>query len=327
MVRAQRIGGDLGMGKQFQSEFLSDGRVLAVAWDRNGWAVYRDDEPLATYPAMVTAPNSGVAEPGDPSCASQAAILARSVVVAERAPVAAWWERIPGDHPRWRVVRDGRAVSGIDCAWPVASERIVLSADGAHVAYLCGEASPDAQLRMSVVHDGTRYGPFRNAYGVVLSADGRQIAYGAQPVDAPLAPDVPGWDLRIDAKRFAGAFVGVWLPRFGPDDRHVAWEAQPTAQGRPRVGIDGMRLAAFDEVVAGPVFVTPTRVAWVLARGRRVVWFEAEAPAARGAGGPRPVPPRGPLGLRLAREHGIGEPSSYRSGAMGGGCGCVSSGW
>jgi len=82
---------------------------------------------------------------------------------------------------RWRVVRDGAAIDGITCDHYWEIEPPVLTADGAHVAYVCPTPSePGTALGLRwVVLDGRRFGPYADTWTLGLSPDGAQVAYGA----------------------------------------------------------------------------------------------------------------------------------------------------
>src|SRR5262249_56333515 len=91
-----------------------------------------------------------------------ASIVASSIVSADDAPVAVWWERMPGAELRWRVVRDGQAIDGMICSSYWDTQPPVVTADGAHVAYVCPTPiETEVPLgRRWVVLDGRRFGPY-----------------------------------------------------------------------------------------------------------------------------------------------------------------------
>jgi hypothetical protein len=141
-----------------------------------------------------------------------------------------------------------------------------LSPDGKHMAYAC--AGPDARQRpdVFVVVDGTRYGPYRNVWGVAVADD---AAHGAWAATLDPEPS-PTWHFFIDGKPVRGDWAEAWRPRLDPDGTHLAWEAA-TKKGNPALGLDGVTISWFDGVFWGPIFVEPRRVGWVVRRGRRLV--------------------------------------------------------
>jgi hypothetical protein len=257
-----------GLSTHVQLRYASDGRLFQVVPDVDGWTVKRDDERVASYTAHVPATQSGAT--ASPACDDQTAVLVGSLVTAERAPVAAWWERVAGDADdrdlRWRVRRDDGVVDDQTCRWPSYGSPISISPDGRHVGYVCsvGDAGPTAEVY--VVLDGRRFGPYRQAWGLEVAPDGAHVTY-AGAAGGGAAP----WRVYRDGTPLSHSFWSIWPPRFTPDGRHVAWEAQDDRDGRGAVGVDGTQVARFDGILSGPLFPAPDRVAWVILRGRRVV--------------------------------------------------------
>ncbi len=261
------------LGRHVQLRYLSDGRLLQVAPDPQGWAVYRDDELLATYPGHVPVDVPGPESRAPaPECERQPALLVGSVRVAEQAPVAVWWERLGGEPDgidlRWRVSRDGAAASPLLCRWPApAGDEIAITPDGRHVGFTCavgGAGGPTAEVY--AVLDGRRFGPYRQVWGVAISPDGGHLAY-----TATTGGDASQWRVYRDGVPLSRSYPSIWPPRFSPDGRHVAWEALINRAGRGVAGVDGGTVALFDGILSGPLFPAPDRVAWVMLRGRRVV--------------------------------------------------------
>ncbi len=249
---------------QYAVRYLADGTLLVLAHDREGWAVFRDGTRIASYP--VTADRFGnpmiVSMGTEDECTTAAAIVPSSIETAEAAPVAAWWERVPGSPARWRVVRDGTPVDDVVCAKPWEDQRPLLSPDGRHVAYAC--AGDDG--RVTVVADGRRHGPHADAFGYSLSHDGRHVAY-----DASDGSEERPWAIWVDAAPLTRRYGAVWRPRVAGDGDHVAWEAQRRRGGTAGVlGLDRRRIASFEEVLWGPDFSREDTVSWVIRRGRNV---------------------------------------------------------
>jgi hypothetical protein len=254
-----------GLTQQFRVAYLSDGTLMAVAPGGSGWVVYRDRQELASYTYSVAVPEAGVAV-NIAGAAGAAAVLSRSLTTAAKAPVAAWWERLPGSEERWHVVRDGTP-DGVVCARYWKNDPPVLSSDGQHLAYPCYLHPEVEDDQVMVVADGKRFGPYTNAWGLVFSDDGTHFAYaaadGAPPYD---------WSYYIDGKAHPLKFEQVWQPRFNDTGTHIAWEAQRGK--RPLLFVDGRNVGSFDEVLWGPVFSANDTVSWVVRRGRRLVRVE-----------------------------------------------------
>jgi hypothetical protein len=256
--------------RHVQLRYLSDGRLVQVAPAPDGWAVYRDDEVLAAYPVHVPVAVSGRgSQEPPPECEQPPAVQVGSISVAERAPVAAWWERVAGktggDDLRWRVSRDGESAGPVLCRWP-AEDTIALTPDGRHVGFACavGGAGPTAEVY--AVLDGRRFGPYRQVWGVGISPDGSQLTYAAAA-----GGGATPWRVYRDGVPLSRSYWSIWPPRFSPDGRHVAWEALIDSGGRGVAGVDGDAVALFDGILSGPLFPAPNQVAWVALRGRRVV--------------------------------------------------------
>lgn len=247
--------------------YLSDGRLLVLAPTGGGWALFRDDERLATYAqSLIPGTTIVLGEKGAP-----ASIVAGSLQTAKSAPVAVWWERMPGEDERWRIVRDGAAVDGIVCATYWATQPPLVTDDGRHVAYVCGgPVEADAPLgRRTVVLDGRRFGPYTESWALGLADDGSRVAYGAT-VSMP----VRQWRMYANGIPIAGPFELVWRPRVSPNGRHVFW-AGGAERGRRAIGVDGHVVTRFDDILYGPEFPSPDEPVWVIRRGRKISRIEA----------------------------------------------------
>jgi hypothetical protein len=252
--------------KLASATYLSDGRLVTVVPEGDGWALYRDAERLGAYGHNLI--------PGvtlllaDPSTSSS--IVAGSLATAAKAPVAVWWERMAGQVEQWRVVRDGAPVDGIVCDHPWDTQLPLLSDDGAHVAYVCPmPVEPTFPLgRRYVVLDGQRFGLYVESWTLGLAIDGSQVAYGA----AETLP-VESWRVFANGVPRSPSFELVWRPRFSPDATHVFWAGGPE-RGRRKIGMDLRTITRFDDILYGPEFPEPRTGVWVIRRGRKISRIE-----------------------------------------------------
>ncbi len=263
------------LDRHVRVRYLSDGRLVQVAPDSDGWAVYRGEDRLATYPVHVpVAVSSSETHAPPPECEAQRAVLPGSVSVAERAPAAVWWERLAGepDGPdlRWRISRDGTPASPVLCRWPApAGDEIAITPDGRHVGFVCAVDGAGPTAEVYAVLDDRRFGPYRQVWGVGVAPDGAHLTYAAAA-----GGGATPWRVYRDGVPLSRSYRSIWPPRFSPDGRHVAWEALLDREGRGVVGVDRVTVSRFDGILSGPIFPAPDRVAWVMLRGRRVVRLE-----------------------------------------------------
>jgi hypothetical protein len=257
-----------GMDAQYVIRYLSDGTVLSLTTDFEGWSVYRDQRRVASYngnEAGVSGDAFPVVEPDSP-LQHLAAIVGSSLTSASDAPVVAWWARDPGPVTRWRVLRDGTSDTQT-CKQPARDQPPALSADGTHIAYACylsASAQPD---QMVVVHDQHRYGPYSGVKAVAISPDGSRLAFAVRN-------DARSWSYVVDGKRYATRFTQVFPPRFSADGQHVAWVGQrsrPNQTPRFVLQLDGNGYASSDRYLIAPDFVAGSaRLRWAVQRGRRI---------------------------------------------------------
>jgi hypothetical protein len=250
--------------------YLADGSLLVVAPDADGWAVHRDDRRVASY-AGVSPPDGST--PAEETCRGQALVAPSSLAAAKEAAVAAWWERPPGDDARWRVVIDGRPADDALCMRWWSDQPPEFSADGRRWAYPCAE--PPIGGTVSMVLGGRRVGEYADVWGVAPADTGSRVAWGASDG----APERP-WAFVVDGSAVPGRYDAVWRPRLAGPDSPLAWEAMPERDGRGVLGLDGRRLASFDEVLWGPTFSgsPPSRVSWVIRRGRKISRLDVPLP-------------------------------------------------
>jgi hypothetical protein len=279
----ERVVGPV-MDDWYSVRFLSDGSLLSVSDHVDGWAIRRDDRVLATYAWATEAHPAGIQPTTPEGLAGRAAFIPSSIRVAKDVPVALWWERPPGDVVQWRVMRDGQPVDTQLCPRSWERERPAVTDDGRHVAYVCVEPEPAQEgdlvprEKMWVVHDGKRLGPYPLVWGVTLSPDGQHVVYSVSDGGSPQ----PRWRYHRDGVPFGPEFLETWPARFGPDGTHLAYEARGV-DGTARLILDGMPIASYDEVVWGPTFVDPDRVAWVVSRDEQLwrveAWVGDDTPA------------------------------------------------
>lgn len=241
--------------------FLSDGSLVVVTRDAEGWGVYRDEERLASYPLSETDRASDACRPG-------AWIVPSSLATAAGAPYAFWWERLAGTAPHWRVVRNGTPPDDVIChdAWRAQPPEV--APDGRRYAYACAVRMPSSDAeelrRVFVVTAGARYGPYADVWGIALAPDGSRVAYGAHDGSR----DRP-WSIHVDGAPRVAGYAAVWRPRLDATGTHLAWQAQPDPEGPGVLGLDARRITRFDEILWGPEF-TPDHVAWIIRRGRKL---------------------------------------------------------
>lgn len=254
----------------------SDGGLLVLTRDADGWGVYRDGTRLGSYAINR-------AELVDEDCKTGTVVAPASLRAAARAPAAVWWARAAGDaeHERlWRVVKDGAPLDGVTCSEPWHRQPPEIAADGTRVAYACKLRTEGNLAEAFVLHDGNRYGPYQEIWGIALSDDGRHVAYGAtrggQPTSRP-------WSIYVDGVARASDFAATWRPRVADDGTTVAWQAKVADSGRGTLGIGARRIGSFDEVLWGPELETDARgrahVAWVVRRGRTLTRLRVALPA------------------------------------------------
>ncbi len=255
---ALRSAPELDLPLRHLVQFLPDGSLLVATRDREGWGVYIGDTRVASYARA----NFDLA---DEQCARTSAFVPRSLRVAEQAPAAFWWERVAGDAELWRVVRNGRPVDAITCIEPWLRHPPEPSRDGEHVTYACATAGPDDIKVVFIVKDGMRYGAYDDVWGIAPTKNGEHVAYGAA-----LGSGERPWRVYVDGQLRVDKLLGVWRPRLAEDGTALAWQASLEETNRGFFGIDGRRLATFDQVLWGPEFLPGDRVGWVIRRGRKL---------------------------------------------------------
>jgi WD40-like Beta Propeller Repeat len=244
----------------FQVRYLSDGRLLVMTQDDDGWGIYRDRERLASYEASIEQARPYL--PG--GCGTVSTVAGWTLTTAERAPLAAWWERVAGTDERWRVVVDGKPVDDVTCAKAWNLQPPEFSPDGRHLAYACAVTQPEE--RVFLVADGRRYGPYWGMWAYSWADDGSHFAYGAAE-----GPEARAWRHYVDGKPRSEAMTSVWRPLLEPGTGRLVWQSRREEGERGMLGIDRRRIASFDDVVWGPQFLRPGTATWVIRRGQRLI--------------------------------------------------------
>ena len=244
---------------QFQVGYLSDGRLVVMTQDADGWGIYRDGVRLASYQASIEQARPYLKE----ACATSTAVAAWSLIAAEEAPVLAWWERMEGSEERWRMIVDGKPADDVVCSHPWPYQPAELTRDGRHIAYACAVSYPEE--RIFLVADGRRYGPYWSMWAYSWADDGSHVAYGA--IEEPMGT---GWQYFVDGEPRTDRVTYVWRPLLEPKTGRLVWQSREEGE-RAKLGIDRRAIAAFDDVVWGPRFLQPGTVTWVIRRGRRLV--------------------------------------------------------
>ncbi len=251
------------------ARYLSDGSLLVVALADNGWTVFHGDEVWASYAGLRLPPESGFEVSASPLL-SRPAIYAGSIVTAESAPVACWWERLEGEVERWRVVCNGKPVDQQVCDAPAVGIPITVTPDGRSTMYACQITGPvDADGKVDpknlwVFIGDKKRGPHRFLWLLTLTPDAKHYAFAA----ADSVEDT--WFYDVDGKRYDGPWQHAFPAAFSPDGSSVVWAASPDREGR-RVDVvrDGDVVARGDVVMAPPVF-RGNQVEWALKRGKSV---------------------------------------------------------
>jgi hypothetical protein len=244
--------------------YLSDGRLVALMREGEGWVVLRDGEPLARFamnlPRQIGVPVFAV---DSEVCREAATIVAGSVVTAKDAPVVAWWERAAGPDGQWRVVLDGKAADATTCVRPWEAQPPAISLDGRAVAYPCYTRYDDRGQDVHVVLGDHRYGPYTEVYGVAISDDGRHVAWAA--TDEPSGR----WTVYRDGVPYRSSYYSVWRPRFDPSGEHLAWEAKHEIDQFGVLVLDGRDVGTFEELLDGPMFLQDGYVSWAVGRAHK----------------------------------------------------------
>jgi hypothetical protein len=260
--------GAAGLSPRVDARYLADGTMVVVAQDREGWAIFRNAERIASYPGLATLGDQPIVS-GAEGCSKAAAFAPSSLGVAPEAPVVAWWERPAGEEERWRVLVDGHPIDDRTCIRWWTSQPPEFSPDGRHIVYPC--TSPDGDV--FIVFDGRQHGPYGDVWGFTVSDDGKHVAYGASE-----GGEERNWALYIDGKALTKRYVSVWRPRWSPKSDQLVWEASPSRAPNGVLGLGPRKLVGFDEVLWGPTFEPTGLVSWAIRRGRKVTRIDMPTP-------------------------------------------------
>jgi hypothetical protein len=247
----------------FSVEYMSDGTLLILTQDQNGWTLYRDDKPVSSYLQNVWGGGSLQVMVFE-EFKTAASILASSIATAESTPVAAWWERMAGEKEQWRVVRDGRPVDKIVCPGFWSDDSPSVSANGKRCGYTAFQKSAEGNDDIFVVVDGTKFGPYKNTWGFKFSRDGKRFAYAASDG----SKESP-WRYYADGKALAPTYGSVYPPVFSDGGTHLAWRAERGS--KPVLALDGNEAAVGEEALWGPMFNKAGRVGWMVKDGDKVI--------------------------------------------------------
>ncbi len=210
-VKSAQAAGSPQLPRHHIVRYLADGSLLIVARDADGWGVYHDETRWASYPVSNI-------DPPDDDCKKTAVLAHGSIRRAEGAPVVAWFERLPGEEERWRVVRNGKPIDDFVCSAPWLRQPPELDAAGRHIAYACTAKNAQDQDQVFVVRDGVRYGPYPEVWGMALSDNGAHVTYGAADGEPPRP-----WAIYFDGEKRTGRYASTWRPRVSDDGATVVW--------------------------------------------------------------------------------------------------------
>jgi hypothetical protein len=248
----------------FKARYLSDGQLVVLTREKNGWTVFKGDTPLASYRCnYLGGGDMQVIVPVQ--CQKYASIVAFSLTKAENAPVAVWWERLDGTEDVFRVIKDGSPVDENTCAFFDRNLRPAVSPDGKRTAYACALPTGETEAQpMAVVVNGTKQGNYQNIWGISFSKDSQHIAYAAS--------DGKSWTIYHDGQPIPSQLNldgSIWSPVLSEDGAHVAWTAE--AADKIQLVLDGIALGVAEEIAWGPRFEASGTVAWVIREGNKIV--------------------------------------------------------
>jgi len=257
------------MHLQSSAQYMDNGELVTLVRDVNGWTVYKADKAISSYGMVVWGGGGYTAHllTFDGSDTS-AAVQARSLVIAENAPVAAWWERPRGKDILWRVVVDGKPADSITCPYFWSAQPPILSRDGKHIAYAADFASAESEKSdVYAVIDGVKYGPYANVWGICFSDDAKHFAYAAS--------DGKAWSYYLDGKPFAHKYSSVYRPVLSVNGAHIAWRA--TRDEKEVLAVNGEEVGITEEVLWGPDMQDSGVTMWVVHEGTKVFKVTAKA--------------------------------------------------
>jgi ankyrin repeat protein len=254
---------------QASAHYLNNGGIVALVRDAKGWTVYKEGEALNSYPQDVWG-GGGYTVMTFKGFDDAASIHGRSLVVAETAPVAAWWERPSGKGALWRVVIDGKPADSINAPNFWSAQPPVLSRDGKRIAYAVDFASAEGKKSdVHVIVDGIKNGPYSHVWGIRFSDDGKHFTYAASD-----GSEGDAWSYYRDGKPFANKYRNVYPPAFSLNGEHVAWKA--TRDKKQVLVLDGEEVATTEDALWGPEMDESGATSWVVREGNKVIRIAAK---------------------------------------------------
>ena len=211
----------VGPNMAFQTDlgYACDGSLFSVCHGERGWQVMLDSHIIATYRSSKFCQETRAS-----SCGFDVGhiVYPSSLVVADNAPVAAWWARPQPSSP-WVCCLTGREFPANDEVDP-AEDRIAISPDGQHVAFRLrhfeGHGDDRRQVAETVCLDG-KNGPKFDAVGdIAFSPDSQRCVYRAERAGSSRVLYV------VDAQGAGPDADEVDLFSFSPDGRHYAYLAR-----------------------------------------------------------------------------------------------------
>jgi len=258
------------MHMQSSAQYMSDGELVTLARDANGWTVYKADKAISSY-GMVVWGGGGYATHwlGFDGSDTAAEIHARSLVIAKDAPIIAWWERPSGKDTLWHVVVDGKPADSINCEKFWSSQPPVLSCDGKRIAYAAKFASVDGKKTdVYVIVDGIKNGPYAHVWGICFSNDGKHFAYAASD-----GSEGDAWSYYLDGKPFAHKYSSVYPPELSANGKHIAWKA--TRDKKQVLAVDGEEVGTMEGVLWGPEIQESGATNWIVSENNKVLKITA----------------------------------------------------
>jgi len=249
---------------QSSVHYLSDGDIVALVRDTNGWTVYKKGKVLNSYLQNVWG-GGGYTIMKFKGFDDEASIHGRSLVIAKNAPVAAWWERPSGKSASWRVVVDGKPADSINSPNFWSAQPPVLSSDGKRIAYATHLALTEgSKTDVYVIVDGFKYGPYAHVWGIHFSDDAKHFAYAASDGSTD-----DSWSYYVDGKPYASKYSSVYPPVLSVDGKHVAWKAR--RDKKQVLAVDGEEVGTAEEVLWGPDIQESGATSWVIREGTKVL--------------------------------------------------------
>jgi hypothetical protein len=211
----------VGPNMAFQTDlgYACNGSLFSVCHGERGWQVMLDSHIIATYRISKFCQESRAA-----ACGFDVGhiVYPSSLVVAESAPVAAWWARPQPSSP-WVCSLPGREFPANEEVDP-AEDRITISPDGQRVAFRVrhfdGQGDNRRQVAETVCVDGKNGPKFDAVHDIAFSPDSRRCVYRAERAGSSRVLYV------LDAQGAGPDADEVSLFSFAPDSRHYAYLAR-----------------------------------------------------------------------------------------------------